>query len=397
MFDTMKKYLWVIKAISRLKLSTQKEVISRFLTAQKKYLPDEKTSADVGDVLKCALCPNMCRFDCPVLRAAKSETYSPAGKARIAYALEMDWFKNKDAVNLMYACAGCDACRKWCPFGFSVEELLHGVRKDIIKQRLIPKNLRDVKKNLVKTHTIYKNGSTSLGVHPGKADVLYFAGCTALNKTREIADSTIKILEKAGITFATLPEEWCCGAPLSILGFEKDFKRFAQYNARTIKKGGYKTIVCSCPECVYMFKTVYPEVGVSLDVDVLHTTQFLLTLVKDGKINLKECTEQYVYHDPCVLARKLHIYEEPRELLRTIPGLILKEADFNKEETVCCGMGGMLITTNPEISIEITKIRNSQLKEVCSSVVTACPTCKLAFNREDGAVDISELMVKMLE
>jgi hypothetical protein len=97
MFDTMKKYLWVIKAISRLKLSTQKEVISRFLTAQKKYLPDEKTHADVGDVLKCALCPNMCRFDCPVLRAAKSETYSPAGKARIAYLLEMDWFKNKDA------------------------------------------------------------------------------------------------------------------------------------------------------------------------------------------------------------------------------------------------------------------------------------------------------------
>ena len=134
MFDTMRKYLWVIKAISKLKLSTQKDVITRFLTAQKKYIPEEKTHADVGDVLKCALCPNMCRFDCPVLQAAKSETYSPAGRARIAYFMEMGRLTSEDAVNLMYVCAGCSACQKWCPFDFNVGDLLTGVRKDIAEK-----------------------------------------------------------------------------------------------------------------------------------------------------------------------------------------------------------------------------------------------------------------------
>ena len=132
--ETMRKYLWIIKAISKLKLSTQKDVITNFLTAQKKYLPEKKTHAAVDDILKCGLCPNMCRFDCPVLQAAQSETYSPAGKARIAYLLEMERYVSDDAVDLMYACCNCDACQKWCPFDFSVGDLLTGVRKDIVEK-----------------------------------------------------------------------------------------------------------------------------------------------------------------------------------------------------------------------------------------------------------------------
>ncbi|MBU7025992.1 MAG: (Fe-S)-binding protein, partial [Theionarchaea archaeon] len=336
MFDTMRKYLWVIKAISKLRLSTQKEVITNFLTAEKKYVPDN-TKADVSDILKCALCPNMCRFDCPVLQAAKSETYSPAGKARIAYFLEMGRFTSDDAVDLMYACAGCSACQRWCPFNFSVEDLLTGVRKDIIGKGLVPSSLMSLKENLVKNHTIYEGGTTSLGLTPKKADILYFAGCTTLNKTRKVADATLKILEKAGINFTALPEEWCCGAPLSILGFDKDFKKFAKHNTKMFKEEGYKTIVCSCPECAYIFKEVYPLIGLKMDADIVHTSQFLLTLVKEGKITLKERKEECVYHDPCALARRLHIYEEPRALLKYIPGLTLNEAQFTKEETRCCG------------------------------------------------------------
>lgn len=398
MFDTMRKYLWVIKAIAKLNLSTQKEVIANFLTAQKKYVPDN-TKADVGDVLKCALCPNMCRFDCPVLQAVKSETYSPAGKARIAYFLEMDRLTSEDAVDVMYACAGCVACQKWCPFNFSVEDLLIGVRKDIIEKGLVPSALVDLKKNLVKTHTVYENGSTSLGLTPKKADVLYFAGCTALNKTRKVADATLKILEKAGINVTTLPEEWCCGAPLSILGFDKDFKKFAKHNTTVIKEEGYKTIVCSCPECVYMFKDVYPLTGLKLDANIVHTSQFLLTLVKEGIITPKEWKGECVYHDPCALARRLHIYEEPRELLKSIPGLTLEEALFNKEDTKCCGMGGLLNVTNPEISLSIARTRSSELHTVSHCVVTACPTCEVAFTRADNCevLDISELVLKSLE
>lgn len=395
--DTMRKYLWIIKAIAKLKMSTQKDVITHFLTAKKKYLPDEKTYANVDDILKCALCPNMCRFDCPVLQAAKSETFSPAGKARLAYLMEMGRIQNDDVVKVMYACVGCDACKVWCPFDFSVEVLLKGVRKDMVKKKLVPLRLMELKKQVVTEKTVYESGKRSLGLEK-KGDCLYFAGCTVLNKTREIADATITVLEEAGVAIGVLPEEQCCGAPLSILGFDSDFKKIVDYNTQLIKEGGYKTVVCSCPVCGYMFKEVYPEMGFSLDVNVVHTTQILLPLVKKGELRLHEYNKVYTYHDPCVLARKLEVYTEPRALLQCIPGLTLRETQLNAKETKCCGKGGLLPITNPEISLAIAKDRSSALKEVSSSVITACPACKMAFKRNNlDVIDIAELVLKCLE
>lgn len=394
MLDKLKKYSWIIKAIMNLSWSAKKEVVTHFLTAKKKYLPDKKTKANVSDILKCGLCPNMCRFDCPVLQAAKSETVSPSGKARIAYLMEMKRLTFCDAVNLMYKCCDCDACKEWCPFTFSVGELLQGVRRDVVEKGLVPPLLVKFKEDLVKKHTVYE--ATSLGLER-EGDILYFAGCTTLNKTREIADALVKIMERAQIDFAVLPEEWCCGAPLSILGFDKDFTTFAKHNAAVIRKGGYRTLVCSCPECVYMFKDVYPRIGLPLGIEVLHTSQFLLRLVREGKIKLKLHKKEYVYHDPCTLARKLNIYEEPRELLN-IQGLNLKEPYFNKKETRCCGMGGLLSFTNPEISSLITENTAAYLKERGSSVITACPTCKKAFQRMDLEVrDITEVILNSVE
>lgn len=396
MFDTARKYLWIFKAIAKLTPSTQKKVVSKFLTAQKKYLP-EKSKADVADILKCALCPNMCRFDCPVLQAAKSETYSPSGKARIAYLIEMERLLSDDAVNLMYACAGCSACQEWCPFKFSVEDLLIGVRKDAAKKGMIPRFVMDFKRNLVENHTVYERGSTSMGIESRKADILYFAGCTTLNRTREIGEATLRIIEKAGIAAAILPEEWCCGAPLSILGFDKDFKEFAEHNRSVIREGGYRTVVCSCPECVYTFRDVYPRIGLPLKIEVLHTSEFLLKLVKEGELTFRKCEEEYIYHDPCVLSRKLNIYVEPRELLKR-SGVSVKEAQFNRKETRCCGMGGMITLSHPDISLEMIKSRNSELTRVCKSIVTACPTCKVAFKKvNDLTLDVSEVVLKLLE
>jgi fumarate reductase (CoM/CoB) subunit B len=396
MLEEFKKYLWIAKAISRLRLSTQKEVIVRFLTAKKKYLPEPKTKAQVDDILKCALCPNMCRFDCPVLQAAKSETYSPAGRARIAYLLEMDRISSHDAVDLMYACAACSACQKWCPFDFSVDDLLMGVRRDLVDRNLVPERLMDIRDQIVSNHTIYQNSRTSLGLEPRKADILYVAGCTVLSKERVIAQTTLKILEKAGIAVATLPEEWCCGAPLHLLGFEDDFKMFAARNADIIKRNGYKRMICSCPECAYTFKEVYPTVGHPIPVDIMHTSEYFLELIEQGKIQFKELHKDLVYHDPCVLARKLHIIEQPRKVLHTIPGISVREPPLAKEQTRCCGIGGLLAITNPELSASLLRARDAELCELADTVVTACPACKTAFKRTRNAEsrDLSEIVLE---
>ena len=393
----IKKYSWLIGAILKADFSTKKRIITNFFTAKKKYVP----RSDVDNVLKCALCPNMCRFDCPVSKVEKSEVSSPAGKMRIAYLLETGKLEfSEDAINLMYKDADCDACKQWCPFDFSIGELLVDVRKDIVKKGFAPKSSLKIQERLKKEHTIYDHGITSIQMDPSKTSlkedpekkkVLYFAGCTTLNKRKEVADATVEILEKTGVNFATLPEEWCCGAPLHTLGFHDTFKEFAEHNLKEIKETGCDTILCSCPTCVYTFKKLYPKNRLKIE----HTSQFLLKLIKENKIGHMEMKqeEEYVFHDPCVLSRKLNIYDEPREVLSNILKLNIKEPYFNKKDTRCCGLGGMIGITSPELSLKIAKNRSSELKEVCNSVVTACPACEIAL-KTDKIWDLSEVVLR---
>lgn len=375
----VRKYTWMVQAILELDFQVKTMVIYNFMTARKKYAPDKK----VGDLLTCALCPNMCRFECPVLDAAKSETFSPSGKARIAYALERGALTSEEAAEILYACVGCSACKEWCPFHFSVEDILLPVREG----RTPPPPVRDLRERLLQYHSVYENGVTSLGERKG--DVLYVGGCTVLNRTREIAEATLSILERVHV--ATLPEEWCCGAPLFVAGATRDFLDVARHNAHVMK--AYRTVVCSCPECVYIFRNLYKAVGVKVNAEVLHTTQVFARLLREGKLKTEKRETEYVYHDPCVLARKLGVVEEPRELIRS--AAILKEADFNRKLTRCCGMGGMLSFTYPELSSCITKRR---VAELGGAVVTACPTCKVAFRRENcTSYDIAEVIQKSME
>jgi hypothetical protein len=116
-------------------------------------------------------------------------------------------------------------------------------------------------------------------------------------------------------------------------------------------------------------------------------------LNKESKIGPMEMNEEYIFHDPCVLSRKLGIYEEPREVLNSISKLKLKEAYFNKKDTRCCGLRGVLGITAPEISLKIAKNRSSELKEVCGSIVTACPACEMAL-KADKVLDISEVVLR---
>jgi len=402
LLNNIKKYSWIVRALSHLPWSVKKDAVSTLLTARKKYLPRKKTHADVESILKCALCPNMCRFDCPVLDSTKSETTSPAGKARIAYLYEMGRLECPEAIDLMYACAGCGACLQWCPFGFCVEDLLLGVRRDAIQNRpqvSIPQ-LDELKETLITHRTTYKKGCTSLNAGDLEGNILYFAGCTALNKTPEIPAATLGILEKAGIEYATLPEEWCCGAPLMMAGFHDEFLEFARHNRNEL--GRFDRILCSCPTCCYTFTEIYSSMGLSLDTPVMHTSEFLLDLIAQGSVRLKgeepEYEHVYVYHDPCVLSRKLHICEEPRTLLNSIPGVTLSEAQFSRSETRCCGMGGLLSVTHPQISFEMGKRRVSQLERVSDRIITACPACKTSFNRVGAShvMDISEVIANSL-
>ena len=392
------KYSWVMDALSRTPLKTKARAAKHFLAGKNEYVPKRKTHADMDAVIKCALCPNMCKFDCPVLMAEKNDSVSPSGKMRLAYFIEGGYVSSEDALEDMYACAGCDACEQWCPFDFSVGDLLKGVREDIAGMGKAPSAVMEIKERLEKNHVMYERNDASPDA--GGKDVLYFMGCEVASHRREIADSTVKIFDMLGENYSMLEDEWCCGSPFLTLGFTEEFKKFAEHNVKAIEESGCKTMVCNCPTCTHIFRDIYPEFGFKIKAKILHSSEYLVGaaegMAEGGATQLADMGREAVYHDSCVLVRKLGIEDEPREVARRA-GIRIKEAEFHGKDTRCCGGGGGLACTNPGISEKIADSRLKELKERSDCIITACPTCKSAF--EDGAeiLDISEIFAMSLE
>ena len=391
-----KKNSWIFEALSDVSIIDKTRATKQFLMGKKEYLPKKKINADLDLIIKCALCPNMCRFDCPVSEVSKKETLSPSGKSRLAYLYETDRVSPDKVMDVLYSCCNCDACKQWCPFDFSLGDLLIGVHQDLVENNNIPKNVAEMHDKLIQNHTLEDR---DVKIHAEKTgEILYFMGCNTVTNHQEVVDSVTSFFKKYDESYAIIEDEWCCGSPLHKNGFAKDFKEFAKHNVEKIKESGCKKLICSCPTCAYMFKMIYPEIGFKLDVQILHISEYFYEKTKDKKIGDIGSDKEFVYHDPCTLVRKLEITAEPRKLLESIPGLKLKYPYYSGTDTQCCGGGGTLKYSNPGLSEKITKKRIEDLKKDGRSVITACPTCKTVFC-ENGieAYDISEILMMGVE
>lgn len=378
----IKKYAWIFDALSHVSIATKTRALKHFMGGEKKYMIKGK-KGDIDAIIKCSLCPNMCKFDCPTFNASKNESLSPAGKARLAYIFEKGEY-DESIVKAIYECCSCDACKEWCFFDYSLADLLRGVRQDVVEEKAVPDDIMEIASGLIERKTM---GERRLKEREGK--ILYFAGCTVQDEAMGIAKAMMKIFDSIGEEYAVLGDEWCCGYPLYNLGFIKEFKKFAKHNADVFKK--YSMIVCSCPTCTYVFKQIYPDMGFKINAVIMHSTEYLARMMEEGKINVENLAMDAVYHDPCKLARRLKITEEPRYLLQH--AVNLKEPYFSREETRCCGRGGQLARIDEEISKKIAEQRKEELKSVATEIVTACPSCKIALN----AYDIAEIVAMGLK
>jgi fumarate reductase (CoM/CoB) subunit B len=389
------KYSWVMDALSRTPLKTKARAAKHFLTGKNEYIPKEKRHADMDAVIKCALCPNMCKFDCPVLMVEKNDSVSPSGKMRLAYFIESAFISSDDAFGDMYKCAGCDACEQWCPFDFSVGELLKGVREDIVEMGKASSGIMEIKEHLEKYHAINERNVAPTNAGKG-GNMLYFMGCEVASHRQEIADSMVKIFDMLDEDYSTLEDEWCCGLHFLNLGFMEQFKKFAERNVRTIEKSGCKIMVCSCPTCTRIFREVYPELGFKIKAEIFHSSEYLAGAAATRTNSLADLGREAVYHDSCVLVRKLGVEDEPREVAKKA-GVSIKEAEFHGKDARCCGRGGGLACTNPGISEKIADLRIKELREQSDCIVTACPTCKSAFEGGAEVLDISEIFAMSME
>jgi Fe-S oxidoreductase len=177
-------------------------------------------------------------------------------------------------------------------------------------------------------------------------------------------------------------QENCCGESIRKTGDEEVFKRLAKGNIKAFIDNGVKKILVSSPHCYHTFKNEYPEFKVNFEV--VHISQYLLQLLNEGKLEIKqEYAKKVTYHDPCYLGRHNGIYDEPREILRKIPGLALSELPEAGVDSLCCGMGGGRIWMETVKGERFSDLRVEQAVEVgAEELVTFCPYC--ITNLEDS-------------
>ena len=421
-FETLKKYKWMLPLIENADRDIKRLVLKNFRLKRKNFYPEVEIKADIGNLINCMLCPNMCRFDCGTLQAAQTETMSPAYKARIGYYLSMGMIdptleENRKFVDLMYKCSNEESCKVWCPFEFSVVSLLETVRDDLNDKGLMPDYCKEQIEKLKKTNTIeeynifetYKEKGIENIETDGNDDVYYYIGCESI-KFPEVVKANIEILKKAGVKFSTnLEKKVCCGGPAFNIRDLDIGKDFANKNKELIKSTGAKIVVSDCPGCIVTLTDRYQKVGIEIGTKIIHIVQYIKQLINDGKLKFeKEIPNEYkkvTIHDPCLIARNLSDTTSIRTILNNIPGLEIIEPMYNKEYVHCCGWSGTAHWADKDLAIKEATIRINELKETGVNIfISACPLCELGLaygvKEEDKEkfiiMDISELIVKVL-
>ena len=215
--------------------------------------------------------------------------------------------------------------------------------------------------------------------------MLYFRGCTAREKQTDIAEATERLLEIAGVDFHTLDDEKCCGSVLLRTGFIDEAQNQIKKNTEILK--GQK-IITSCAGCYNTLKEDYEG------LDVIHISQLLDELIREGKLNFSKKDLNVTYHDSCHLGRHCNVFDEPRNVIQSVADIT--EMENIRENSLCCGAGGGVKSAYPEIANQMASLRIAQAKQTgCKTLVTPCPFCKLNLENDDiEVVDLTEFLVK---
>jgi Fe-S oxidoreductase len=415
-----------------------------------------------GDVEMCCRC-SACKhiplqmvkgvehsYACPSIARYNFHAYSGGGRLLIAKEMLNSGFQFTDKLlDIIYNCQMCGACDVSCKYAMDMEVLepIYEFRIKAVKEGHDNPALERVIDSLRKQGTMVpgakgKRAAWAQGLDikdatKEKVKVYYHVGClTSYDKDyQKLAKATVRILQKAGVNFGIgYEKESCCGGRAYQMGYESDFVRQAHNNMALFKQCGVKTLVTSCADGYQAFKVLYDKYNLKGGLEVLHITEYLARLIKEGKLKLnKEVNLNVTYHDPCYLGRlgepwihwqgkkipgykfvfdppKVYrrgthgVYEPPRQVLTSIPGVKLFEMDRIKEYAWCCGAGGGVNESNPEFALwtAIERIKEAE-STGAEALVTACPWCEKNFAqaiKECGSslkvYDVVELVEKAI-
>ncbi len=413
-----------------------------------------------SDMELCAKC-SICKFIplervkgfqpvniCPSISRYNFNAYSGGGRANIGVAMLENRLEYTDKLlHIIYNCQMCGGCDISCKYAMDMEVLepIYEFRIKAVEDGHTHPALERVVSSLRKQGTLVpgakvRRGEWAEGLDVKdftrqKVKVVYHAGClTSYDKDMwKVARATVTLLQKAGVDVGIGGEnESCCGGRVYQMGYREDFLRQAKRNMELFRESGVETLVTGCADGYHAFKVLYDEFGLKGNLEVLHTTEYLDRLIKEGRLKpTRKVSMKVTYHDPCHLGRLgepyIHwegkpipgfqrrfdppkefrrgtygVYEPPRDVLRSIPGLKLAEMDRIKEYAWCCGAGGGVNETNPEFARWTAGERITEAESTgAEAIVTACPWCVQNFKdtiKENGSrlkvYDVVELLEK---
>ena len=376
------------------------------------------TQKQVLDAFSCTEC-GRCQDACPA--HATGKLLSP--KLVIMGVRDQLLAQNGDPVvgngvpeEMIWDCVTCGACVEACPV--SIEHIDHIVdlrRSRVMVDAQFPAEaepmLRDVERAANpwgKPQSERAAWAAELGVRmlePGDPapEYLYWVGCAASfdERARASAEATAKLLQKAGVDFAILgPREACTGDPARRMGNEYVFQSYAAQNVTTLNEQGVTKIVASCPHCFNTLANEYPDFGGTYEV--VHHSELLARLVREGRLAPKPGAKSVTYHDSCYLARHNDVRMEPRELVAAVGSPV--EMKRSGKQTFCCGAAGAHMWMEERgRPINVERVREAA-ETGAETLAVACPFCTVMLDdgvREAGAplrvADVSTLLAESLD
>jgi len=317
--------------------------------------------------------------------------------------------------DVLWACTTCRACEEQCPVLISYVDKIVDLRRNLVMiKNEFPRELQkpfqamEVNGNPWNLSRMDRSAwSDGLDIptfaEKPDAEVLYWVGCAASydDRAKKIARAVARLLRAAKVDFAILgQEESCTGDPARRAGHEMLFTMRAEANAAVLngykEQGGMKTVVTACPHCFNTLKNEYPDFGAQLEV--VHHTDYLCGLLAEKRLVPKNAVDgKVVYHDSCYLGRYNDVYESPREILRSIPGVELVEPDYwNKTRGLCCGAGGAQMWMEEQNTNRVNIKRTLQLVDTgAKTVASACPFCMTMLTDGLKSQDLQERIKQM--
>jgi Fe-S oxidoreductase len=344
------------------------------------------SEVEVQSCSSCGLCIDTCQLN-----------YS-AGITTIQSAYLMKGIRNNVNIKeIAENCLMCGRCDQICPVGIELSPIRMIRRRKEFADHHYINSYNGYLRSRMPLSPVKESGPPSYDYlpvnEPGKADVIYFAGCMT-HLTPAIKKSMINILEASGLSYIFLDEEGgaCCGRPLMLAGQDREARELINFNSQLIWKTGASKLVTSCPICYKVFRESY-----HLDAEILHHTQFIKSLIDDNRITLKYLRKKVVYHPPCDLGRGSGVYDEPLEVLRYVSRL--EKSKYEDANSLCCGgsLGNLRLSSNDR-----RKIASEAAREMTGSnpdiLATACPLCKKTFScaTDVRVADISEIVAEVL-